>query len=140
MALILYICLHRKAHFILENPVNSLVGPSKGLIHLYIKFTIHSNMVISVAIPEIFHHPRLRQLLTLRGSYEVNTWLGMFGAATWKPVRLVSTSLCVEKLYRIRFGKEDLFSMFIYSAHMFVEQVCICLYQDCNNNIPCILC
>lgn len=45
MALILYICLHRRAHFLLENPVNSLVGPSKGLIHLYIKFTIHSTIV-----------------------------------------------------------------------------------------------
>lgn len=72
MVLILYVCIHRKAHFLLENPVNSL----------------------------IFHHPRLRFLLSTRGWFEINTWMGMFGAPTWKPVRLVSSSSCVHLLQR----------------------------------------
>ena len=32
--------------------------------------------------------------------HEVKTYLGMFGAPTWKPVILVSTDPCVEQLFR----------------------------------------
>lgn len=35
-----------------------------------------------------------------RGSFEQMTWLGMFGAKTWKPVKMVSSSDRVQGFYR----------------------------------------
>ena len=44
--------------------------------------------------------PRLRKFLKKRGHTEQMTWLGMYGAKTWKPVKLVSSSKEVQRLYR----------------------------------------
>ncbi len=49
---------------------------------------------------QIFFHPRLRELLHRRVNYKIKTYLGMFGAPTWKPVVLVSSDQCVDLLKR----------------------------------------
>ena len=49
---------------------------------------------------ELFDHPRLRDLLRLRPNWQIHTYIGMFGAPTWKPVRLVSSHPAVEGLVR----------------------------------------
>eukprot|EP00435_Cladocopium_sp_Y103_P055403 s261_g18.t1 len=72
MALILYLCIYRGIHFLLENPEQSL----------------------------IWFHPRLRALLLHHQIFECKTYLGMFGAKTWKPVLLVSSDPCVQQLAR----------------------------------------
>ena len=49
---------------------------------------------------EIFLHPRLKKIIDCWCFVEQNTWLGMYGASTWKPVKLVSSSDAVHLLYR----------------------------------------
>ena len=44
--------------------------------------------------------PRLQTLLRTRMHYQCNTWLGMFGGATPKPVKLYSDDEFVTHLYR----------------------------------------
>lgn len=53
-------------------------------------------------VPQIYDHPRLHRLLLSLGdgAHECRTYLGMFGARTWKPVRLVSSAECVSGLIR----------------------------------------
>lgn len=81
VTLLCMVALHRGANFMLENPLQSL----------------------------IYFHPRLRKFLKKRGHTEQMTWLGMYGAKTWKPVKLVSSSKEVQRLYRKlnkkKFGK-----------------------------------
>lgn len=72
MALILYLCIYRGIHWLVENPEQSL----------------------------IWFHPRLRELLMYHEIFECKTYLGMFGAKTWKPVLLVSSDPCVQQLAR----------------------------------------
>ncbi len=60
---------------------------------------------------QIFNHPRLRKVLRLRGHHSVNTYLGPYGAPTWKPVKLVSDDPCVEKLWRTNV-------VVLYDAHV----------------------
>lgn len=86
MCLVLYAALHRRAHVLVENPTLSLAA-------------WHRSAFPSKA--EIFEHPRLRALLDLRNFHECRTWLGAFGAKTWKPVRLVSSDPAVQLLRRI---------------------------------------
>ena len=56
--------------------------------------------VIDVRPTKLFDHPRLRDLLFLRPNWQIHTYIGMFGAPTWKPVRLVSSHEAVEGLVR----------------------------------------
>lgn len=58
---------------------------------------------------KIFHHPRLRALLAAWSEtiFHANTYLGMFGALTWKPVHLVSTDPCVSGLVRTMFNMHE---------------------------------
>lgn len=70
-----------------------------------------------VAAPQVFHHPRLQTLMQTYGSHSCRTWLGMYKAPTWKPVRLVANDAWVHKMYRTvtssRFQQEsnDLFNV-----------------------------
>lgn len=128
MTLILYAVLHSGAHFLLENPVQSLamilaIRHCKPIHDIYrrkdrapflsfyrfggrdIKGTkTYSCCVFGMRLftgsAEIFHHPRLRALLDHLTVFHCNTYLGMFGAKTWKPVHLVSTDQVVERLLR----------------------------------------
>lgn len=49
---------------------------------------------------QIWFHPRLRELLMHHEIFECKTYLGMFGAKTWKHVLLVSSDPCVQQLAR----------------------------------------
>lgn len=49
---------------------------------------------------EIFEAPRFRKLIEVFGGYAVNTWLGAFGAPTWKLVKLFASDPFVYKLFR----------------------------------------
>ncbi|CAL1157484.1 unnamed protein product, partial [Cladocopium goreaui] len=72
MTLILYAARFLGIHWLLENPSQSL----------------------------LFDHPRLKTFLQHAENWECRTHLGMYGAPTWKPVKLVSSDPVVEKLYR----------------------------------------
>ena len=53
-----------------------------------------------VQAPKIDSHPRLANLLDARKYYRSFTWLAMYGAASAKPVKLLSNSVFVGYLYR----------------------------------------
>lgn len=57
-------------------------------------------MLCVASLAQIFNHPRLKKFLHHRGSYTCDTYLGMFGAKTQKPVRLVASDPCVGRLWR----------------------------------------
>lgn len=114
VALLLTVVLHVGAHYLLENPLQSLAQVlafrhTVQYCHVSIKYVycllftvprfnhfIGSRVYLSA---QIFLHPRLKMVLE-RGSFEQMTWLGMFGAKTWKPVKLVSSSDRVQGFYR----------------------------------------
>lgn len=100
----------------LENPLTSLVGPSNvffpSIIHrefkrfqLHYVYSILFHSAPTIARPrfvclQIDLAPRLATLLSRRVHHRTNTWLGMFGAASPKPVKLLSDDAFVTHLYR----------------------------------------
>ena len=49
---------------------------------------------------EIFDAPRFRMFIEKFGGHAVNTWLGAFGAPTWKLVKLFGSDPFLYKLFR----------------------------------------
>ena len=66
------LCLHCNAHYLLENPLSSILAL----------------------------HPRIRAVLQYRPCHRICTWLGMYGARTPKPINLWSDDPFVNKLKR----------------------------------------
>ena len=66
------LCLHCNAHYLLENPLSSILAL----------------------------HPRIRAVLQHRPCHRICTWLGMYGARTPKPINLWSDDPFVNKLKR----------------------------------------
>ena len=61
---------------------------------------VPSISVLTCALCQIEHHPRFAQLLRYRPFFRQHTSLGMFGAASAKPVKLFSSSNFIQFLYR----------------------------------------
>ena len=118
VCLLLTVIMHNRGHWVIENPVSSLVLASNltaittehipmfYIFHYYsvcllFPFHIHDQSQTS---PEIEYAPRLANFLRHRGPIKVTTWLGMFGAKTPKAIKLFSDDGFIQRLYRIGLG------------------------------------
>lgn len=75
---------------------------------------------------KIFNAPRFRALVERWGGYQTNLWLGMYGAKTWKMVKVFCSDPFVYRLFRTNTTSFDWFSLslvctcglFCFHAHM----------------------
>ena len=103
VCLLLYVVQFNAAHWVIENPLSSLVS-----ILIFKKNTeniwqCHTCFYFRGWWPKVYLHRRFARVLKTRKHHRICTWLGMFGSKTPKPIRLWSNSPFVEKLKRSGF-------------------------------------
>ena len=85
------------------------------------QFAINQPIVTGLALPvlraKVTLHTRFAAFLQARVHYEVRTWLGMFGAATPKCVKLISSDPFVKHLVRKHVCKKQ--------ARLFSDWACV---------------
>ena len=75
---------------------------------------------------EIFDAPRFRMFIEKFGGHAVNTWLGAFGAPTWKLVKLFGSDPFLYKLFRTTGLSNACFFQNIDAPTLFYIYIYIC--------------
>ena len=99
VVLLLTVIMDRCAHYVIENPISSLVVNSVSLarnrLHQKNKYR-----ELNQPPAKIDAAPRLAAFLAHRVHFRVTTYLGMFGGKTPKPIKLISDDPFIQHLYR----------------------------------------
>ena len=98
--LLIYLCLYLNAHFLVENPLQSLVsGCSKSTC--YCRSACHDMCVCACAMhAQIVQHLRFAELIRWKPIFRAAMKMGAYGHPTLKPTMLVSDDPWVFRLDR----------------------------------------
>ena len=65
----------------------SAAPPTHGVLH-------------QLVVSEIFEMPRFKTFIERWGAHALNMWLGMYGAPTWKMVKIFGSDPFIYRLFR----------------------------------------
>jgi hypothetical protein len=95
--LLFMVALHNGAHWMLENPGSSidvhLAVANTVVWKIHIGFVMTPDKDLLLLAAKIDVYPRLAELMNHRRGYTETTWLGMYGAATPKLLKLISSDV-----------------------------------------------